>query len=153
MLKSAIFKEIAPLLLAAVVGIAFTVIFTGVLKDIGTAIRKLIDPEGVESDETAEVLENELDRDNTTHTRARFRSFATKLRDAVAGLGGLFTDEAAIYDVFSQMLTSDDLIALQIEYQALTGDDLYNTLRDELDASELELLKGVGLANGVNIDV
>lgn len=92
-----------------------------------------------ENNEVIEKLNKEIDPEKITISTVQLEALATKMCDAIYGLGTNFT---AIKDVFKQCKTRSDILALAATYHSLCNDkwfyggSLWQDLSGDLDESQ-----------------
>lgn len=80
-------------------------------------------------------LDNSIDRKNLSYDENQYQTFANVLYKAMKGAG---TDENAVKDVFSQMLTRSDVLKLISVFGVKDGENLGEWINDDFSSSAKE---------------
>lgn len=80
-------------------------------------------------------LDNSIDRKNLSYDENQYQTFANVLYKAMKGAG---TDENAVKDVFSQMLTRSDVLKLISVFGVKDGENLGEWINDDFSSSGKE---------------
>lgn len=100
-----------------------------------------------EQDAYIKDVEKSIDKNDLTYTNAEYTQFVNKLYSAMKGIG---TNENAIYDVFSQMMTESDVKKLISMYGSKDGMTLQQWLIDDLSNRELQKVNDILAKNNIN---
>lgn len=92
-------------------------------------------------------LEKEIENNDTSFTPAQLNAYATTLFYAMEGVG---TNETKIYNVFSQMKTRSDVLALVKTYGIKDSMNLNQWITSELTSRELKKLNEIIANNGID---
>ncbi len=123
-----------------IVVIAIAVIFFVYTKIKGTVSSAMTEKKQ-EFINSLEISDSQL-----THTEAQVMNFVSKLKTAMQGAG---TNENAIYEVFEQMQTRDDVLYLISKFGTVGGETLPEWIVSELSAKERQHLNNILEAQGI----
>jgi len=111
-------------------------------------------------DDGVESAEKEIKKNNLTYSESNYQTYADRIENAGDNGGWPGTDEDAIYQVFREMKTKDDILQLIISFGERNywentwfypaKFNLSKTLYSELDNSEIEEINNIISGNGIN---